>query len=100
MITLVSAVYQNSGVAKASGNPFKMSRADILVPRQDRNSANYQSHGQGLSVVELSVGDAVFPELANQFNAKFKGLPVPIDLELSMDSNGRNMIVGVKNAAS
>ncbi|ANE55661.1 hypothetical protein AYM39_11105 [Methylomonas sp. DH-1] len=76
-----------------------MPRANVLVPFTGRQSANFQSNGAGLSTIELNVGDNCFDALQAQFVGKFKGLPVPIDVDTSMGEGGVTIIVGVKPAA-
>ncbi|WP_019867563.1 hypothetical protein [Methylovulum miyakonense] len=94
MKTLVSAIFVNSGIAKASQKPYSMARAVVLNPFQPTDTANFQCHGVGLSAVELSVSDGFITAFQNQFNADFKGQPVLYDIDTVLDREGRNIIVG------
>jgi hypothetical protein len=99
MLYLVASVFSNTGVSKASGKPFQMNRATVLTPFSERNTPNFQSHGSGLNAVELSVADHVFAELDKHFSTAFKRAPVPVDLETTIDGDGRLQIIGFKPAS-
>ncbi|MFZ2450502.1 MAG: hypothetical protein WAW36_08285 [Methylovulum miyakonense] len=94
MKTLVSAIFVNSGIAKASQKPYSMARAVVLNPFQPTDTANFQCHGAGLNAVELSVSDGFITAFQNQFTADFKGAPVQYDIDTVLDREGRNIIVG------
>lgn len=94
MNILVSAVFVNTGIAKASGNPYQMNRAWVLVPFSGRNTPTSQSNGTGFTPVEISVSDAFFPDFEKEFLTQFKDAPVAMDLEHSMDSQGRMILIG------
>lgn len=93
---IFSSVFKNTGTAKATGNPFSIPRANVLVPFLGRNSATFQSNGVGLVPIELSVGESCFDALLSSFTSKFKGLPVPIDVDTSMGEGGITVIIGVR----
>jgi len=95
---LVAAVFTNTGVAKASGNPYSMPRATVLGDFIDVENSNFQSRGLGFNPVELSVSPAFSDSLHKYFADNFKGLPVSIDLVTSLDREGRNIITGFEKA--
>jgi len=97
---LIAAVFTNSGLAKNSGNPYSMTRAVVLMPFTDVDNAKFQSHGSGLSPVELSVDSSCSTQLQNHFNAQFKGFPLEIDVKTSLDREGRNIITGLVSPVS
>lgn len=93
---LVSSVFKNTGTAKATGKPFQMNRISVLQPFVETNASTFQSHGAGLSVVELSVGDNIFDDLEKHFRSRFKGSPVSIELETALDRDSRAVVIGYK----
>ena len=95
---LVASVFVNTGIGKESGNPFEMQRVGVLTSREDVDTKTFQSHGVGLSVVELSVSPNFFTALHNQFLKDFQGLPLLYSLETSLDREGRNRVVGFGKA--
>lgn len=100
MLFLVTSVFCNTGIAKGSGKPFQMHRATVLTPFSERNTPNFQSNGSGLTAVELSVVDSVYPELEKHFQAGFKRNPIFVDLDTTLDGDGRMMITGFKPASA
>jgi hypothetical protein len=99
MKSIVACVFTNTGIAKASGNPYSMTRALVLVPFSGTETANFQSRGDGFKAVELSVSSAFAEPLHNHWLSTFKGQPVVLDLSLSMDSEGKNIVTGFEKAA-
>jgi|GEM_PF-5978494 len=91
---LILNVVTNSGISKTSQKPYSMSRALVGVPFQDVDTSNFQAHGFGFSAVELSISSSFSTAFINQFNSLFKGTPIEIDLETSLDREGKNIIVG------
>lgn len=96
---IVAAAFTNSGIAKASGNPYSMTRAVVLVPFTDVENSNFQSRGNGFNVVEMSVSNDFATAFQNQFNANFKGTPILMDLTTSMDRETRTIITGFETPA-
>lgn len=94
MKLLIASVFTNTGIAKKTGNPYSMTRALALVPFEDIDNVNFQSHGHGYSAVEMGVSTVFAGEFQDKFKAAFKGLPVALDLKLSLDRDSRNVIVG------
>lgn len=94
MKLLVASVFTNTGLAKTTKNPYSMTRALVLMPFTDIENSNFQSRGQGLTAVELAVNESFSTALLNQFGAAFKGLPIQMDLALTLDRDGRNVIIG------
>lgn len=94
MKLLIASVFTNTGIAKASGNPYAMTRALALVPFEDIENKNFQSRGYGFNAVEMSVSNAFADELQTKFQTAFKGLPVALALRTSLDRDSRNVIVG------
>lgn len=90
-------VFQVTGLSKKTGTPFKMNRASVLVPSENVNTANYQRQGCGLSVVELEVADHFADELQSNFKASFKGMPVTLDVNVTMNRQAQNVITGFAN---
>lgn len=94
MKLIVAAAFTNTGIAKASQQPYSMTRATVLMPFTDVENSNFQSRGEGFSAVELSVASTFSTQFQNHFNQSFKGVPVQLDLTTSLDREGRNIIVG------
>jgi hypothetical protein len=95
---IVAAAFTNSGTAKASGKPYSMTRAIVLVPFENISNANFQSTGNGFSAVEMSVSSHFATNFQNQFNASFKGTPIQMDLATSMDRDTRTVITGFETS--
>lgn len=98
MKILVAAAFTNTGIAKASQQPYSMTRALVLMPFTDVENSNFQSRGQGFTAVELSVASSFATQFQNQFNSSFKGSPVQMELITSLDRDGRNVIVGLDSS--
>lgn len=97
---IVASVQLSSGIAKASGNPYSIPRALVLVPFQGRDTQNYHLNGFGFSPVELTVSESFYPELEKYFQTNFKGLPIELDFQASLDSQGRNVLIGFEKPAT
>ncbi|HEY8034245.1 MAG TPA: hypothetical protein VIF37_01480 [Methylobacter sp.] len=95
---IVASAFTNSGNAKASGKPYSMTRALILVPFNNVSNANFQSVGNGFTAVEISVDSNFATSFQNQFNASYKGTPIQMDLSTSMDRETRTVITGFETA--
>ncbi len=101
MRLLLAAVFTNTGIAKATQNPYSMTRAAVLQPFQDVDNQNYQSHGTGFVSVELGVSPNFSNELQKYFNTSFKDSPLQVDVLTQLDRDGRNIITGFeKNAVA
>lgn len=90
---LVASVFQSSGIAKATGNPYAIPRATVLTTFQGRQSANQTVEGNGFSPIELGVSSTFYPELKNHFDLNFKGLPIELDFVAGLDREGRNVLL-------
>lgn len=97
---IVASVQISSGIAKASGNPYSIPRALVLVPFQSRETQNYHLKGSGFTPVELSVSESFYPELEKHFVMNFKGFPLELDFSTSLDSQGRNLLTGFEKTGS
>jgi hypothetical protein len=103
MKCIIASLFTLSGIGKDSKKPYSMTRIGVLVPFQDIDSPNFQSHGQGFSYVEMGVLPNFSTELINKFNSGFKGTPVVLDLATSLDRDAKNVVVGyevVQNRAA
>lgn len=97
---IVSAVFENSGTSKNSGNPFKMPRANVLMPWRGRDTPNFKQIGTGLNQIEVAVDEKGFFDLSQAFAARSKGLPVPLECNTSYDDEGKLMILSVAEKAN
>lgn len=95
-VLIIAGVSNMAGVSKASGNQYSMNRVIALIPSENRDTANYSLKSLGLRTVELEVGSNCYQALHDRFQQNFKGLPVPIDVETSMNGEGKTVITGVK----
>lgn len=93
---IVSLVMTNTGIAKATNKPFAMTRLNVLVPFIDVDRETFQSHGTGLSTVELSVSSSCATAIQNSFNQSFQGMPIAMDLDTSLDQEGKNVVIGFR----
>lgn len=92
MKVLVSGVKQTEGNAKATGNPFCMTRVFALVPIEPA-AGKIRVQGFGYEVAEM--------ELAPEALPAFNGMRFPCQLELEVDQKFlfgefRSIVVGVK----
>ena len=97
---LVAAVHQSSGTARATGNPYAIPRASVLTPFQNRQTANQTVVGNGYAFIDLTVSETFYPALSKHLALNFKGQPLELDFETSLDREGRNVLIGFEKPLS
>jgi hypothetical protein len=97
---LVSLVNKRDGVKAETGNKYSIPRAFVLVPFHEASTANWNLTGIGTTQVELVVAESFYPTLENKFKLDFKGSPILYDFEVSLDRDGKNVLVGFEKSTT
>jgi hypothetical protein len=96
-IMIFNKVVNRTGKAKDTGNPYSINSAEVMTPFQASETANSKLTGVGLDCVEVQVSDSVFSTLSSAFSDRFKGLPVPLEVETGLSRGGKMIIIGIKS---
>lgn len=81
-------VAKATGISKKTGNAFEILNLSFLSEFETANAASYQREGAGFSVIELPVSNSFYPLLEAKMTELFKGQPVELDIETSVNSRG------------
>jgi hypothetical protein len=95
-VLIIAGLTNTSGHSTRTGSDYSIREVTILMPGENRTYPNRSVLETGLRPVNLSCSEQAFQSLQSIFREKFKGLPVPVDCETSMNAEGKTSIASVK----
>jgi hypothetical protein len=95
-VLIIAGLNYTTGHSTRTGSDYTIREVTILMPGESRSFPNRSVQEIGLRPVNLSCSEQAFQSLLAIFREKYKGLPVPVDCETSMNAEGKTSIASVK----